>query len=683
MMLRPPSRRAVALAGAIGGLTGGLAAAQTPPPRELAPVVVQGRPAQEPSLTVPGLASAEREVRLTPGGASIVDPATYETGRASTFQDLLGYAPGVFVQPRFGSDEARLSIRGSGLQRTFHGRGLQVLVDGVPVNLADGGFDFQAIETLGLRYVEVFRGGNALQYGGTTLGGSINFVSPTGHDADRLRVRGEFGSWNYYRGFASTGGVSGATDYYASLSASGQDGFRNWSEQSNRRFTGNTGFRLSPDLETRFYLTATESDSQLPGSLTRAQLNTDPRQANPGNIALRQKRDYPLLRVANRTTWQRGDARLEFGAFYSRKSLDHPIFQVLRQESDDFGVSVRYVSEAPLAGRRNRLVIGMTPTRGRTLDDRFQNIGGNPGARTAQSTQTSANYVLFAENQHYVSPQWAAVAGFNATRSTRRLQDQFLADGDNSVNRTYSQLSPKVGVRYEWSPAVDVYANVSRSFEPPSFGELAGGPGVTPVNAQKGTTFEVGTRGFLRSAQWDVSVYQSRITDELLSLNSPTGTPLGTVNAPRTVHQGLELGLLLNPMRDVHWRTSLLYNDFRFDGHPTYGNNALPGIPPLVLRTEALLRMPDGWYAGPTLEWARRSYIDMAHTWSADGYTVWGFRAGRQLDKGVSLFVDARNLGNAKYAATTGVIADARSRDQAQFLPGDGRAVFVGIDWRR
>jgi hypothetical protein len=35
-----------------------------------------------------------------------------------------------------------------------------------------------------------------------------------------------------------------------------------------------------------------------------------------------------------------------------------------------------------------------------------------------------------------------------------------------------------------------------------------------------------------------------------------------------------------------------------------------------------------------------------------------------------------------KDAATTGVIADARGRDSAQLLPGDGRSFFAGIDWR-
>ncbi|NBQ54000.1 MAG: Plug domain-containing protein, partial [Proteobacteria bacterium] len=99
-----------------------------------------------------------------PGAAEIIDAETYKGGRATTVKDALDYAPGVFIQPRFGSEESRISIRGSGLQRTFHGRGLKLLQDGVPINLADGSFDFQAIEPLASKAVEVFRGSNGLEY---------------------------------------------------------------------------------------------------------------------------------------------------------------------------------------------------------------------------------------------------------------------------------------------------------------------------------------------------------------------------------------------------------------------------------------------------------------------------------------------------------------------------------------
>src|SRR5690606_12447386 len=122
-----------------------------------------------------------------------------------TLKDALDFAPGVFVQPRFGAEEARLSIRGSGIQRTFHGRGIKLLQDGVPLNLADGGFDFQAVEPLSSRYVEVYRGANALEYGSTTLGGAINFVSYTGHDASPFTARFELGSFESIRGQISSG----------------------------------------------------------------------------------------------------------------------------------------------------------------------------------------------------------------------------------------------------------------------------------------------------------------------------------------------------------------------------------------------------------------------------------------------------------------------------------------------
>lgn len=107
-----------------------------------------------------------------------------------------------------------MSIRGSGLQRTFHGRGLKLMQDGVPVNLADGSFDFQAIEPLAASYVEVYSGMNALRYGASNLGGAINFLSHTGYTGPRLEARYEGGSYDYSRASVSTSNVIGDVDYY-------------------------------------------------------------------------------------------------------------------------------------------------------------------------------------------------------------------------------------------------------------------------------------------------------------------------------------------------------------------------------------------------------------------------------------------------------------------------------------
>jgi iron complex outermembrane receptor protein len=645
--------------------------------------VTAPRSADALTLTTPGIDVARQRIENIPGGAGVVDSENYKTGRTSTVQDTLGLAPGVFIQSRIpGGAEARLSIRGSGIQRTFHLRGIKLMQDGVPLNQADGAADFQALEPLAARYVEVFRGANALAYGSTTLGGAVNYVSYSGLDASPLQARAEAGSYGYLRGQISGAAVHDNLDGYASLSHFSLDGFQAHSQQRESRLFGNLGLRLNERLETRFYLLNANSDSQLPGTLTRAQIESDPRQANAANVAGNQKRDFDLTRVSNRTTYDFGDSRIEVGAWVAHKKLFHPIFQVLDVVSDDYGMDLRFVSEVPLLGGRNLLTVGFSPALTDQTDDRFANIGGTRGMRTAASDQTAQNLDLYLENQHYIGERDAFVIGAQATRTSRKYADRFLADGDNSFDRDYDAVSPKLGWRHEFSSRMQLFANLSRSFEPPSFAELAGGPGITQVSAQKADTFEIGSRAMLQDIAWDTAFYHARVRDELLGQNDINGNPLGTVNAPHTVHAGAEIGVT-GHVRKIELRAAYLWNDFRFDGHPVYGNNDLPGIPAHFIKGEALYRADSGLYFGPTLEWSPRRYpVDMANTLYADSYAVFGMKFGSQSKTGLSWFVEARNLADRKYAATTNVIADARGADSAQFNPGEGRGVYAGIEWK-
>jgi iron complex outermembrane receptor protein len=671
---------------ALGALCGSAWAQAAPPVTTLPEVTVRAVKEGNPSLTQPGIEAARKKAAQVPGGTDVIDAESYLKGSAVTPADALAYSPGVFAQSRIpGAEESRLSIRGSGLQRTFHGRGLLVLQDGVPLNLADGAFDFQAIEPMAARYIEVYRGANALQYGAATLGGAINYVSPTGYNAPSLQIRGEIGSYGYVRSQASAAGVSGDTDYYVSVSQFAQQGYQQHAEQGNQRLFANVGRRLSDQLEIRFSLLYARTDSELPGNLTKAEINSNPRLANPVNVTGNQHRDFSLVRLANKTTYAWDQQRIEFGAWYAYKALWHPIFQVLDVNSNDYGFDLRYVSEVPLAGRKNILTLGFTPTRGTATDDRYANVFGTAGVRTGQSDQTAVNFNLYAENQHYLTDRWVLVLGAQAARSSRKYEDQFLSDGvDNSFDADYSQVSPKLGARYEITPAIQLYGNISRSYEPPSFGELTGGPTITQARKQSASTIEIGSRGRVVDGAWDVTYYRARVTDELLAQNSATGVPLGTVNAPKTLHQGIEFGMDWKLFRMFETRAAYFWNDFRFDDDPVYRNNDLPGLPKQYLRAEALYVAPGGFYAGPNVEWSPQGYaVDMANSWFADSYAVLGFKIGQRVSKGVSWFVDGRNLANKKYTATTGVIANAGGVDSRQFNPGLGRSVFVGLEWKQ
>lgn len=679
-------------------------------------VIVEGS-APEESLTAPSAFEARRQLDLVPGGTNLIDLQDVRRGRTASLKDALDFTPGVFIQQRYGAEESRLSIRGSGLQRTFHGRGVTLLLDGVPINLADGGFDFQAIEPLATKYIEVWRGPNAMRYGATSLGGAINYVMPTGRDVPPASIRFEIGSYGYLRAQAASGFASGPFDAYVSLSHFSQDGYRDHSEQDNQRLFLNLGWRWNANFESRLYFTIAKTYSNLPGSLTPAQLAANPRQSAPGNLVLDQERNYPLVRTALKNTWQSGARTLELNVYHSYKDLDHPIFQVIDQLSNDFGGELRYTDRSELFGRKNLFTAGVNVQYGRIENARFINLGngGARGALTANDTQISRNLVAYVENQFYLLPKLALSTGLQYARSERELQDRFLSDRDQSDRFTYSAWNPKVGLLWEVTPRTKVYANFSRSFEPASFGELTAPPanifgpvaGLLPLRAQRGTGFELGARGEEGAFRFDVTFYYYALRNELLSFDvSPNNAgQFLTINADRTTHAGVEAGLdvrllelfgLARPLKTVRdgkeTRTETgapahsltlrqVYNwgRFRFDGDRVFGNNQLAGFPEHTYRAELLYEHRCGFYVGPNVEAANRSPVDFQNRLFASGYTLLNAKVGYRA-KRWSVFVEGRNLTDARYVATTGVINRVTPGNQAVFLPGDGRAVYAGLE---
>ena len=221
--------------------------------------------ARGPALTVLTVQQALRDIQQTPGGVAIVPAEAYKNSTvANTIKDILDYVPGVFAQPKWG-DDTRLSIRGSGLSRNFHLRGVQLYMDGIPINTADGYGDFQEIDPTAYKYVAVYKGANALQFGANALGGAINFVTPTGRDPFPNGVSADLGGFGFRRLQANAGGANGPWDGFITASTQAAEGFRDHSFGQATRVSGNVGYQFSPDFETRFYLNANEVRQRIPG----------------------------------------------------------------------------------------------------------------------------------------------------------------------------------------------------------------------------------------------------------------------------------------------------------------------------------------------------------------------------------------------------------------------------------
>lgn len=671
----------------IGVLCAALVLPAGAPAEEVLPAITVYGDAERP-LTAPTAAQAEREMRNTPGAVNVVPDAQYRNRHAATLNDMLGYVPGVIVQPKWGED-SRLSIRGSGLSRNFHLRGVQLFMDGIPINTADGYGDFQELDPSAYRFVEVYKGANALRFGANALGGAINFVTPSGRDAAWLASAIDLGSFGFYRLQASQAGVFGPADYFITGSYQAQDGFRAHSDGEATRASANLGYRFSEHAETRFYINANTIRQRIPGEVTRDVALTSPRTANPDNVARDFQRNIDSLRLANKTTLRFDDTTVELGLFALERHLKHPISVWLDFRYQDYGGFARVVNEGVLAGRRNRLVAGFNVHNGDIDAQVFANTpNAVKGARIGWTRDQAQNYSGYLENSFYFLSDVALVAGLQSLFAVR---DRTTLAGAAAAGRAeHALFGPKLGLLWNVDPGWQVFANLSRSAEAPSFGDGGSISGdFTRIRPQKATTFEIGTRGRRPDFTWDLAIYHAALRDELQCLSAGGGIcEIG--NVPRTVHRGIEAGIGValfhamlspDPNPDKLWLNVVYtFGDFRFDGHPVFGDNQLPGAPRHVIRSELLYQHPKGFSFGPNLELVPSAYfVDNANTARTDAYALLGFRAAYEAGAHAAFYLDARNLMDARYISAVSVANVFGTGPLNLFNPGSGRAIYGGF----
>mgnify|MGYP001305470941 CR=1 FL=1 len=631
------------------------------------------------------------ELERAPGATELVDRREIQQTQATNLKSVLYFAPGVLVQPRFGSDESQISIRGSGLRNNYHLRGVNLFINNLPYGDADGFSDFESLEFLTAQRVEVWKGANALRFGGNTAGGAINLVTENGETAFPLEIRFQGGSFGSFKGYVSTGGTRGRFGYFVGVSDSEYDGYREHSGQGRRRLFGN--FTFKPNENTDIYADVVFANfaEYYPGALTYSELKTDPRQAVDEYVTNNWSRFANYYRGALGVKHRIGRRHeVSFNASIQYRDLVHPIFQWLDQDTRTFTGEFRYV----YTGVKNRFTIGFIPQLSTREERRFENVLGVRGDKVNHVDQTAVNYGLYFENQYDLTPRLTFVAGGRFDYAKRRSKDLFLSDGDQSDRRFYRVFSPKIGLVFRATENASVFANVSRSYEPPILGELTsyGAPGFLPLEAQDTVQTEIGARGSLldRRLNYEISFFNWAVSNEIINLNVVPfpGAPFTIPsyrNAPKTRHAGFELSFDAVPAKNLFaendslsWRNAYTFADFKFTKDANYKGNYIPGQPKHLLRSELRYDHPKGFWVAPNLDWSPSDYfVDSANTFRNESYAVFNFRAGFDRRK-YGIFFEAQNLTNRIYSPSV-VVDDAAGRF---YEPGNGRSAFVGFYYR-
>jgi iron complex outermembrane receptor protein len=650
-------------------------------------VVTARRDPEEP----PVVADARHRLSETPGAVSVIAQESYAGRQALALDDMLRDAPGVYAQRKWGGD-VRISIRGSGVGNANHNRGLLIAQDGVPLNEADGYGDSQIADPLLTRYVEVYRGGNALRFGGALLGGAVNMVTPTGRTAGfdtQLRLEG--GSFGFTRQNLQVARVYKDWDLFVAGTNQRAQGRRPQSQQNIQFGALNIGRRFGDGREIRLIINGSNINQEIPGARTWAQFQADDQQATPGNYANDQGRNQRGLRGSLRAAWRLSDSTTFEGAIYATwKDLDHPIFQVIDQESRNWGGFGRLRWEGELAGLRADGYAGAWLRTG-DLDSRFWlNVKGARGALQSLTFQNARASDVFGEGRLFVTDRLAVIAGATwgtAERDYRSVRLPGVATTFNlDAAKRYDWIAPRLGLLWEDAAGVQVFGNVTKSVEPPNLGSMSPtNSGFAPVAAQTAWTAEVGARGRKGPFTFDLTLYRAWLDGELLqftpNLPGAGSVPAATFNANRTIHQGLEAAADWRISPTLRLRQTYTLSDFRFVDDVQYGDNRLPVAPKHFYRAELRYDVAPGVFVAPSVEWSASDiWVDFKNTTRAPSYAVWNLNLGWAVNDQVSLYLDARNLLDTAYVSNVQPAITAAAAT-AYYWPGDGRSIAGGLTW--
>jgi iron complex outermembrane receptor protein len=699
-----------------------LALAQQPPPAEsppaaataptLSPVVVEGPRFFPERLST--TEEAREEIRSTvPGGAEVIGEQTIRESLGANLRNVLDFTPGVLVRPRFGlADESQFSIRGSGLQNNFHNRDVNFLFNGFIYGQADGFSDFESVELMDVKRIEVYKGANALRFGGNSIGGAVNFITKTGYDAAPFELWSEGGSYGFFKQHLATGQVYGPFDFYGGASITGLDGYRSHSQQQRYRFNTSSGWDFGGGMTARFDLGFVRSLENLPGALTRPQFEFDPQQRNPSTAFANEQRNYnyPNGGFTFRLPLT-PEQQLVSLTQLNYQDLFHPLaFAIIDQTTYNWSQEVRYINTASLGGYRNLLTAGFQYFGTNQNSAQLQNRGNaNAGPLIKNEVADSGTYGLYAEDVFAITPAVSLVLGGRLQYSTRDIRDRLFSDpfpdvdGNDSGSVDYFGATPKVGAIWQVTPTVQVYGNASRAYQPPILLELTA-PGQIPgtlddLKPTYGWQFEIGTRGnWGERANWDISVYDYELWDEIQNVNVQPfpGAPFTIPrfqNIPRSRHLGVEVGLDVQVLTDIaralklgraadqlRARVAYTYSNFRFVNNPTFNNNFLPGAPEHFIRAEVRYESSLGFYVAPQFENVPKRYpVNSTNFNFTSPYALVGIQMGYTYKPwNASLYFQGTNLANKSYISAV-VTDDALGQS---FYPGDGRGFYGGLQWR-
>ncbi|SDS51772.1 iron complex outermembrane recepter protein [Halopseudomonas sabulinigri] len=661
-----------------------------------------------PTQTILGSNPATAADALPSASSHVDSNAISPFSLGANLSESLQRVPGVLALNRQNyAQDVQISARGFGARAQFGVRGVRLTQDGIPLTMPDGQGQPALFDLDGMQYIDVLRGPLSALYGNAS-GGIIQGYSAPAPLNPTLDNRSAVGSDGLWRSRLKYGGQHGDLGISSNISRLETDGYRDHS-QAQRDLAN---LRLDWDIDDASTLTLLlnsldQPETQDPLGLSAAALHEDREQAvaRAEQYNTRKTVRHNQAGVNYQRTLANNDqlTLLVYGGErYVQQYLaftgDDPFAGggVIELDRRFGGGEIGWLRDTQLLNVPIELAAGLTYGYQGEGRKGFVNNLGRKGDLKRDEFNRVDSKEAYLISTWALTDQWSLTAGVRHSRVEFESEDDFLSDGsDDSGSADYRQTTPALGISYQWSPALTLYAAAGQGFETPTFQELAYRPTGSGLNfalqPSESVNTEIGFKLREGDTRVDAALFYTRVNDEIVTGVEQATTDRSTyANAGKSTRRGLELALEQRLPWDLNAYLAYTYLDAKFDQYSDgngddFSGNYLPGVPRHSLYAELAWQPDGGFSTALEAQSLSKRYATDDNQATAPGYAAFNCRAGYRHELGdwaLEPFARLDNLTNKEYIGSL-IVNGAGAR---YYEPAPERNWLVGIgvqyQWR-
>lgn len=416
---------------------------------------------------------------------AINNQSDFATGARLDPAELLVAIPGVQVDSRTNyAQDTRISLRGFGARSAFGVRGIDLLVDGIPMSTPDGQGQLSSVMMDTLVSAQVLRGPLASLYGNGS--GGVIALQTSAPVRNQVRIGGVSGDDGVDRYYLQ--GDWRAADFAlrGQFADTQVDGDRPHSRAERQQAAVQMFYKLQNGLD--LVVKHEHSDDPLlqdPLGLTPEQWRADPWQENPLTEAFNTRKSVKHQQTSISLREQEGATRWQAALWQGEREIN----QYLAFSGDGISGSGGVVDLARDFAGANATITHSTTVLSIPVDislggelaqmeDRRRGYVNNQGVagdlrRDELGEVTSRDVYLLTE----LNPLSALnlYTGVRETSLDAEVQDYFIITGnpDDSGGRDYREQAFALGGSYQLDERWELFASSGRGYETPTLTEMA------------------------------------------------------------------------------------------------------------------------------------------------------------------------------------------------------------------